>query len=121
MEIFNAVSKQIDTATATTDAVEPKQIRHVEAQNTASQKAQTEENKEVTTQKLNKAVEKLNSHMEDLGTNVTFGYNDKINSMYVSVFEKESNRLLRKIPAESVMKLAETMRDFIGAIFDEKG
>ena len=121
MEIFNAVSKQANAATTTSSPVEVAKVEHVEIQQDTTQKAQNETNKAETSEKLSHAVEKLNTHMEELGTNITFGYNEKINSMFVSVFEKDSQKLLRKIPSESVMKLAETMRDFIGAIFDERG
>jgi flagellar protein FlaG len=41
--------------------------------------------------------------------------------MYVSVMEKMSGKVIRKIPTEVAMKLTETMQEFVGTIFDEKG
>ncbi|EAH4571411.1 TPA: flagellar protein FlaG [Campylobacter lari] len=71
-------------------------------------------------EKLKNATEKLNNQMETLETNVRFAYNDKINEMYVSVTEKDTGRLIRKIPSEEVMKLIEHFQGVIGTIFDKE-
>ncbi|AJC84659.1 flagellar protein FlaG [Campylobacter peloridis] len=71
-------------------------------------------------QKLKDATEKLNRQMETLGTNVRFAFNDKINEMYVNVTEKDSGKLIRKIPSEEVMKLIEHFKGVIGTIFDKE-
>ncbi|EAI7262970.1 flagellar biosynthesis protein FlaG [Campylobacter lari] len=71
-------------------------------------------------EKLKNATEKLNNQMETLETNVRFAYNDKINEMYVSVTEKHTGRLIRKIPSEEVMKLIEHFQGVIGTIFDKE-
>ncbi|RKO65323.1 flagellar biosynthesis protein FlaG [Campylobacter sp. P255] len=70
--------------------------------------------------KLKNATEKLNQQMETLETNVRFAYNDKINEMYVNVTEKDTGRLIRKIPSEEVMKLIEYFKGVIGTIFDKE-
>ncbi|EAJ1254292.1 flagellar biosynthesis protein FlaG [Campylobacter lari] len=71
-------------------------------------------------EKLKNATEKLNNQMETLETNVRFAYNDKINEMYVNVTEKDTGRLIRKIPSEEVMKLIEHFQGVIGTIFDKE-
>ncbi|EAJ5673400.1 flagellar biosynthesis protein FlaG [Campylobacter lari] len=71
-------------------------------------------------EKLKNATEKLNNQMETLETNVRFAYNDKIHEMYVSVTEKDTGRLIRKIPSEEVMKLIEHFQGVIGTIFDKE-
>ncbi|NLN00116.1 MAG: flagellar biosynthesis protein FlaG, partial [Campylobacteraceae bacterium] len=70
---------------------------------------------------LNETVKELNEQMEHLETNIAFGFNDKISSMYVSVSEKSSGKLIRKIPTEEAMKLSEHFQEIIGVIFDKKG
>ncbi|AJC90659.1 flagellar protein FlaG [Campylobacter subantarcticus LMG 24377] len=70
--------------------------------------------------KLKNATEKLNQQMETLETNVRFAYNDKINEIYVNVIEKDTGRLIRKIPSEEVMKLIEHFKGVIGTIFDKE-
>lgn len=64
--------------------------------------------------------EDLNKEMNPLNINVKFGFNDKIDEMYVSVYEKDSNKLLRKIPSDEAISLMSKMREIIGIIFDKK-
>ncbi len=80
-----------------------------------------EQNKEQIKETLTKAVKDLNKQMDILNTNITFGFNDKIDMMYVNVKEKSSGKLIRKFPTEEAMKLAEHMKEFVGIIFDKKG
>ncbi len=69
---------------------------------------------------LMKLTEDLNKEMNPLNINVKFGYNDKVEEMYVSVYEKSSDKLLRKIPSDEAMSLMAKMREIIGIIFDKK-
>ncbi|MBM0637623.1 flagellar protein FlaG [Campylobacter sp. VicNov18] len=73
-----------------------------------------------TKDQLAKIIEKLNEQMDSLGTNVRFGYSDKIGSMYVKVTEKSTGKEIRQIPSEEAMKLAEYFKDVIGMIFDKE-
>ena len=70
--------------------------------------------------KVADAVKKLNEQMKELDTNIRFGYNDKIQSMYVNVMEAKTGEVIRKIPTEQVMKLTETFREAIGVLFDKE-
>lgn len=79
------------------------------------------ENEEEIKKKLTEAVDDLNSQMDMLNTNIKFGFNDKIDIMYVDVHEKSSGKLIRKFPSEEAMRLAEHMKEFVGILFDKKG
>ncbi len=79
------------------------------------------ENKEEVKQSLKEAVKNLNAQMDMLNTNIKFGFNDKIEALYVNVLEKSSGKLIRKFPTEEAMKLAEHMKEFVGMLFDKKG
>lgn len=80
-----------------------------------------EQNKEISKEELDSAIENLNSQMEMLDTNIEFGYNDKLNSLYVNVMEKSTGKLIRQFPTEQTMKLAEHFKEIVGMIFDKKG
>ena len=69
---------------------------------------------------LTRITDALNKEMDPLGTNVRFGFNDKIEEMYVSVIEASSNRVIRKIPSDEAMRLMAKMREISGIIFDKK-
>jgi flagellar protein FlaG len=126
MEVFNniktAMAPQVNTASNVTNN------RFVEGESKV--KADTEVSKTATNEDLNdiekvkedldKAVKHLNLQAESLQTNIQFGFNDKTDYLYVDVTERTSGKLIRKIPSEEAMKLAEKMKEVVGMIFDEK-
>lgn len=127
MEIFSAVSKQMDAATTikptSNTATETRQVEQVDVQReiTSDSHTQNAQDKKEIQQQLNETVRNLNEHMESLNTNIAFGFNDKIETLYVSVMERSSGKTIRKIPTEEAMKLSEHFREIIGLIFDKKG
>ena len=126
MEIFNAVSKQMNATTTKPLDSQAQEVRQVEQSHTTREVAkdsrtQNAQDKKEIQQQLNETVKNLNKQMESLDTNISFGFNDKIESMYVSVMERSSGKLIRKIPTEEAMKLSEHFREIIGMIFDKRG
>lgn len=96
------------------------EINHKNAQEQGLKNLDLNNQDESLNERLKEATEKLNKQMETLGTNVRFAFNDKINEMYVNVTEKDSGKLIRKIPSEEVMKLIEHFKGVIGTIFDKE-
>lgn len=84
------------------------------------QDEQNTQTKESLNEKLANIAEKLNKQMDFLDTNVRFGFNDKIDSMYIKVVEKNTGKEIRQIPTEEAMRLAEHLRDIVGMIFDKE-
>ncbi len=70
---------------------------------------------------LRKLTEDLNREINPLNTNIKFGFNDKIESLYVNVIDTQTDKTIRKIPSDEAMKLMERMREVVGIIFDKKG
>lgn len=117
---FNSSSQTGQTGTSSSGSSEvDSEIKQPTEPKTATEL--NKQNEEDIKKQLNKTVESLNSQMDMLNTNIQFGFNDKINTMYVDVHEKSSGRLIRKFPTEEAMRLAEHMREFIGILFDKKG
>ncbi|MEB2803878.1 FlaG family protein [Campylobacter upsaliensis] len=106
--VSNAKSQDTSTANA------PK----IEAHNKTN--TQSEQGKQSFAEQLKEVAQKLNDQAESLNTNVRFGYNDKINSMYLSVTEKSTGKEIRQIPSEEAMRLSEHFREVIGMIFDKE-
>jgi len=67
-----------------------------------------------------KLVEELNYESETFNKDIEFSYNEKIDELYITVKDKKSGRVIRKMPSEEAMKIKETMRDFIGSLFDKR-
>jgi len=120
MDIFSATSKQVETATT------PKVANSADAttrpvEQTADTSKVNEPSKEDKVKSLTKTVKDLNNQMDMLNTNITFGFNDKIDIMYVNVMEKSTGKVIRKFPTEEAMNLSEKMKEIVGIIFDKKG
>ena len=122
MDIFSSTSKQVESAVSTPKTQAPTQTREVENSHQIAKSARdNEQKKDDIAQKLTETVSKLNKQMDSLGTNVQFGFNDKINVMFVDVVERSTGKPIRKIPTEEAMALSEKMQEIIGTIFDKKG
>ena len=122
MDIFSSASKQVQSAVSTPKTQAPIQTREVENSHQMAKSAResTQEKQDISA-KLTETVGKLNKQMDSLGTNVQFGFNDKINIMFVDVVERSTGKQIRKIPTEEAMLLSEKMQEIIGTIFDKKG
>lgn len=122
MDIFSAASKQVESTHTAVKAQAPTSVRQIEtSHDTAKSAGEKNQDKKEVAEQLTKTVETLNQQMDSLGTNVQFGFNDKISTMFVDVVERSTGKPIRKIPTEEAMKLSEKMQEIIGTIFDEKG
>lgn len=121
MDIFSTTSKQVETATAPKahNATPIRQVEHSNETAKSARETKTDDKDVVAT--LSKTVKELNQQMDALDTNVTFGFNDKISTMFVSVMERSTGKMIRKIPTEEAMTLSEKMKEIVGMIFDKKG
>ena len=122
MEIFKVASQPMANAVTSSHAQSSTQTREVEQthiQHDATRNL-TEQNNETLSKEVKEATEKLNKQMEDLGTSIRFGYNDKIGAMYVNVMEMKTGEVIRKIPTEQAMKLSEYFREAVGVLFDKE-
>jgi flagellar protein FlaG len=77
--------------------------------------------KEMTKEELQKLTEQLNKEMAPLNPDIKFQYNDKVNELVVNVIDKNTDKVIRKIPSDEALKIMEQMRKLVGALFDDKG
>lgn len=123
MEILKvAAQQQMDTySTQNTQSQFNTQTREVENLNLQQNSAtQNRANESLTNEQIQDILAKANENLNLLNTNIRFSYNDKIDSMFIDVMEKDTGTIIRKIPTEQAMKLTEHFRDIIGMIFDKK-
>ncbi|MBL0687685.1 MAG: flagellar protein FlaG [Sulfurospirillum sp.] len=114
MEIFNSVSKRVESAIKA-----PVQTRKLEVSNDIASNTNT--SGQETAKQLVEVAKKLNDNMKTLDTNVEFAFNDEIGIMFINVIEKNTGKMIRKIPTEEAMLLSQRMQEIIGTIFDTKG
>ena len=65
--------------------------------------------------------EKFNRLSEEMNLDIKFAYNDKIDQFYINVIDKNSGKVIRKLPSDEAMKIAESMKELVGTLFDKKG
>lgn len=88
-----------------------------------AQKLQTQEEKSNTEdqkQKLNELAQQLNKELSPLNTSIAFNFSEDIEGLYITVSERDTNRLIRKIPSEEAMQLMAKMKEIVGMIFDKQ-
>lgn len=113
----NTASAYVQTASA------QRSETHVE-NNTASSLQQEQDNKlSLDAQKkiLQESTEKFNEMSDTLNLDVKFAYNDKIDQVYLNVIDKNTGKIIRKLPSEEAMKISESMKELVGNLLDKKG
>ncbi|WP_462379130.1 flagellar protein FlaG [Pseudomonas sp. Marseille-QA0892] len=66
------------------------------------------------------AVSDLNSQMQNLRRNLDFSVDDGTGDVVVKVIDGESGKVVRQIPSEEVLKLAEQLDDLRSLMFQAK-
>lgn len=123
MEILKVAGQQMDNSINLNTQNGTKNValqRGEISENLAADKSQNFTQTEVSQEQLDEAINKLNENMEQLKTNIRFGYNNKIDVMYVNVLEIDTNKVIRKIPSETIMNLIEHFQEIAGLLFDKK-
>ena len=65
-------------------------------------------------------VKQLNDALSPMNTNVKFGV-DSQDVFFVSVIESETNKMIRRFPAEQAQSFLPKMQEVTGILFDTKG
>ena len=81
---------------------------------TQSQKAELEK-------KLLELAKDLNKEMKFINTSLMFDYEDSISSLVLTIKQRDSGEIIRKIPTDEAMELMKKMRDIISVILDARG
>ena len=126
MDLFSNVGnvqKSMDYSSITKE--DSKNIEKIETTQEIQKDKQDEEinkkQKELTKQELQELTQKLNKEMSPLNPDIKFSFNDKVDELVVNVVDKNTNKVIRKIPSDEALKIMEKMRELVGALFDDKG
>ncbi|MDY0117306.1 MAG: flagellar protein FlaG [Sulfurimonadaceae bacterium] len=88
-------------------------VKEIQQESVPTEKINSKEQMDELVDKLNKAISPFN-------TNIKFGV-DTDDIFFVSVIEAESNKMLRRFPAEKAMDFLPKMVELTGILFDSKG
>ena len=73
-----------------------------------------------TKEQVKDLVDQLNKAMAPMNTNLKFGM-DSQDIFYVSVIEAQTNKMIRRFPAEQAADFLPKMQEVSGMLFDTKG
>ena len=66
------------------------------------------------------AVEELNHNIKMFNSQLSFSVDDNTGKTVIKVSERETNKVIREIPPEALLRLASKLNEIIGMMFDLK-
>ncbi len=73
------------------------------------------------TNDIENLTKKLNQVAQDENLSVSFGYDKELNKVYINVIDKESGKVIRKLPSEEAMRFAKSIKEAVGKLLDKRG
>jgi flagellar protein FlaG len=83
-------------------------------------KEKAEQSRQITQKKVDEAVQRLNEQMQHSQRELGFSVDNKTDRLIVKVTNKETGELVRQIPAEAVVKMAQSIESLKGVLFDKE-
>lgn len=122
MTITPSTQPMVNAPMVQTSSETPK-VETKTVQTAVEGKAHNRENRdqEQKTAKPEEVTKEFNNMSDSLNLDVKFAYNEKIDTVYINVTDKNTGRVIQKLPTEEAMKIKESMKDLVGVLFDEKG
>lgn len=120
---MNIASMQINPYQQGNNASQRNNASQTSSSEIQQQRLQAQEEKDNTEeqkQKLNELAQQLNKELSPLNTSIAFNFSEDIEGLYITVSEKDTNRLIRKIPSDEAMQLMAKMKEIVGMIFDKQ-
>ncbi|WP_370298989.1 flagellar protein FlaG [Pontibacterium sp.] len=81
---------------------------------------QVKETQELSVEKLEAAIDRINEMMRDNQRSLNFSVDKGSEEVVVQVRDSETDQVVRQIPNEEALKFAESLDRMMGLIFDEE-
>lgn len=81
----------------------------------------TSEATKIAEEEVRKAVEQANATFTTLNQKIGFGYEKRLNQIYVQVLDRETGEVVKEIPPKEFIEHRAAMREMIGLILDKQG
>ncbi len=86
----------------------------------STNKPKEEQNRVLSTKEAKELTQEMNEIMDDLQTSLGFSIREENNSqIIVEIKNRETNELIKQIPAEELLDIRKKMKEFTGLIFDQ--
>ena len=124
MELFANVGntqKSMDYSNIQNETIPTRKLEENESIHKDKKDEEIKKHQEMTKKELEKLTQQLNKEMSPLNSDIKFSFNEKVDELVVNVVDKNTDKVIRKIPSEEALKIMEKMRELVGALFDKKG
>ena len=133
MELMQNVAKMQNSQTtssqpSTSAQMQQHQVQAIEKATIHQQKMSEQnsvnnvETRKVDSQRdIEELVQDLNRALDPFNTSLRFGFDNRSEDFYVSVIEAQTNRMIRRFPAEKAAEFLPKIQEVNGFLFDEKG
>ncbi|WP_210395759.1 flagellar protein FlaG [Motiliproteus sediminis] len=81
---------------------------------------QTQETQEISQERMERLVDQINEFAAQMSRNLNFSVDDPTGHTVITVTEKGSGELVRKIPSEEFLALSRHIQDMNNLLFKEK-
>lgn len=83
-------------------------------------RAKEEQDRILSTTEAKELTLEMNEIMDDLQTSLGFSIREELNhQVVVEIKNRETNELIKQIPAEELLDIRQKMKEFTGLIFDQ--
>lgn len=103
-----------DTAVEKTVTVSPKES----TAKPMGEKSVAEEQREVSQEKIKKAVEAINKQLSY--TECQYGFHEKTNRVTLKIVDKETDKVIKELPPEKTLEMIAKAWELAGILVDEK-
>jgi len=69
---------------------------------------------------LDKLTNSLNKKAKEQKLNISFGFDRDLNKVYINVVDKDSGKVIQKLPSEEAMKFAKSIKESLGKLLDRR-
>jgi len=74
---------------------------------------------EISLQKLQNLTEAVDTYMQSLGVNLKFNVDERTDMVQVEVRDPDTDKLIRKIPADEMLDLAASIENMVGLFLNK--
>lgn len=79
---------------------------------------QTVDEQQVSSRSVEEAIKRANNKM--IKTHCEFSYNEDVNRVSITVYDNETDKVIREIPPEESLKMLQKLWEIAGLMVDEK-
>jgi len=120
IKAISGTQPSINMNSQNVEAINRKQASKIQEKHQTGNKAKEVQAEKITPEVLKKAIENLNKKLSMLNSQLKIETDNDTGIRVIKVIDKETQKVIRQIPPETVLKIAKYIDEVAGLIFNEK-